>query len=226
MTIDLHIPKGNYNSIVDLLNAMNRSITDVVEKVPYPKNGYIGIKDAYQADLYRTKEDLWRIRGGSLRRHIKGWPGLYYDDIKNKIEISLPSHMWLEFSPALANILGFSKSRNPVRNDEDMHMMMYSDRSVDIRAGINSVYVYCDALEHVPVGDTKAPLLRIVDARGLANHIIHATFDTPRFIPLQKKQFDSIEIDIRDCFGENIPFESGEVVVILEFRRAQNPYFL
>jgi len=28
---------------------------------------------------------------------------------------------------------------------------------------IGSAYVYCDSAEHVPVGDTKAPLLRIVN---------------------------------------------------------------
>ena len=32
-----------------------------------------------------------------------------------------------------------------------------------VNGDINSVYIYCDILEHVTVGDTKAPLLRIVD---------------------------------------------------------------
>ena len=105
-------------------------------------------------------------------------------------------------------------------------MKEYGERVCDIAAGINSLYVYCDVLEHVPVGDTKAPLLRIVEAKGSTHEVIHMIYDKPRYLPLQKKNFDSIEIDIRDCFGEKISFENGQVVVILEFNRAKNPYFL
>ena len=101
---------------------------------------------------------------------------------------------------------------------------MYAEKAYDVNAGINSLYVYCDILEHVPVGDTKAPLLRIVNAGGSSHEVVHLAFDKPRYSPLQKKNFDSIEIDIRDCFGDAIPFVSGQVVVILEFNRGKNPY--
>ena len=37
-------------------------------------------------------------------------------------------------------------------------------RSTSLTAvDVSSAYVYCDILAHVAVGDTKAPLLRIVD---------------------------------------------------------------
>jgi len=38
-----------------------------------------------------------------------------------------------------------------------------SEREPNLSSNIRSVYVYCDLLEHVPMGDTKAPLLRIED---------------------------------------------------------------
>ena len=38
---------------------------------------------------------------------------------------------------------------------------------VDPNRGINSLYVYCDAAEAIPVGDIKASLLRVVDASGI-----------------------------------------------------------
>ena len=39
--------------------------------------------------------------------------------------------------------------------------------AMDPNKGINSLHVYCDAAEAIPVGDIKAPLLRVVDAAGI-----------------------------------------------------------
>ena len=90
----------------------------------------------------------------------------------------------------------------------------------DLRGRIHSLYVYCDILEHVPVGDTKARLLRIVntDVKSIGN--THRVFN-----PLQKKMFNTIEIDMRTDFGTNVPFLSGKSFVVLEFRRVIRPYF-
>ena len=64
----------------------------------------------------------------------------------------------LEFSPDLAGILGF---------DADVkysgHEPIWSKRAVDMYGNLGLFYVYCDLAEYVLVGDTKAPLLRIVD---------------------------------------------------------------
>ena len=88
------------------------------------------------------------------------------------------------------------------------------------------MYVYCDVLECVPVGDTTAPLLRIVEIGGQKGEMVHIQYDQPRYVPLQKKEFDSIEIDIRDDLGEKISFDSGKLIVTLHFRRAKESYFL
>jgi hypothetical protein len=91
---------------------------------------------------------------------------------------------------------------------------------------LHGLYVYCDVVEHVCVGDTAAPLLRIVDAGdGAANgENITRMFNTPRYIPMRKTAFDSIEIDIRDDIGEPISFEGGKLVVVVHCRRANSAY--
>jgi len=51
-------------------------------------------------------------------------------------------------------------------------------KPLSLNAGeIHSVYVYCDILEHVAVGDTKAPLLRIVDKPRKSYGNIHHTLN-------------------------------------------------
>jgi len=98
----------------------------------------------------------------------------------------------------------------------------------DLRGRIQSVYVYCDVLEHVPVGDAKAPLLRIVDTDDKAIGNVHRVFNPLLYVPLQKNTFNTIDIDMRTDFGSigtNVPFLSGNSFVVLEFRRVIRPYF-
>jgi len=81
-------------------------------------------------------------------------------------------------------------------------------------------------LEHIPVGDTKAPLLRIVHTASKSGDIVHMIYEKPLYVPLQQKNFDSIEIDIRSDTGNPIPFEYGKVIVTLHFRLSKSPYLL
>jgi hypothetical protein len=140
---------------------------------------------------------------------------------------TLQENMSISISPILAVILGVEDEQNPLHLPEEFESStIMCNRMSDVNGGTHSLYIYCDILEHIPVGDTKAPLLRIVDCKGLGNEIQHKSFENLRYMPLQKKNFDSVEIDIRNSFGDRIAFESGHLVVTLHFRRANNPYFL
>ena len=97
---------------------------------------------------------------------------------------------------------------------------------MDPYRGFNSLYVYCDAAEAIPMGDIKAPLLRVVDAAGNFSDVIHRLCTTPQYVPVSRKQFNTVEIDITDDTGRPVPFEIGKVVATLHFRRSRNSYFL
>ena len=127
-------------------------------------------------------------------------------------------HITVQFSADLALMLGL---------DEDV---IYSDStttqptSLDA-ANLHSVYVYCDILEHVAVGDTKAPLLRIVDKPDKSTGNVHKIMNPILYVPLQKKNFDTVEIRIMTDTGMPVPFRSGKAFVVLEFRRSLHAYF-
>jgi len=88
---------------------------------------------------------------------------------------------------------------------------------------IGSAYVYCDLVEHVPVGDTKAPLLRIVNS--MSERGVHETFNPPLYIQLQNRCFDTVEINLMTDTRLPIPFRFGKSFIVLEFRRAAYQYF-
>ena len=74
--------------------------------------------------------------------------------------------------------------------------------------------------------DIKVPLLRMVDAAGNFGDLIHRLYTTPQYVPVSKKEFNTLEIDIRDDTGRPVPVEFGKVVATLHFHRSRNPYFL
>ena len=76
------------------------------------------------------------------------------------------------------------------------------------------------------MGDIKASLLRVVDSSGNFGDLIHRLYTTPRYDPVSRKEFNTVEIDIRDDTGRPVPFEFGKVVATLHFRRSRNSYFL
>ena len=69
----------------------------------------------------------------------------YFD--KNRIKIDVADNLWrvvtVEFSPALARLLGFDDGRKYSGN------MITADRAMSFFGNINSLYVYCDLLEAV-----------------------------------------------------------------------------
>ena len=97
---------------------------------------------------------------------------------------------------------------------------------MDHNREFNSLYVYCDATESIPVGDIKAPLLRVIDAAGNFGDLIRRLYTTPQYVPVSRKEFNTLEIDIRDDTGRPVPFAFGKVVAALHFCRSHNPYFL
>ena len=91
--------------------------------------------------------------------------------------------------------------------------------SFDVNRGLNLMYVYCDVAAHTVVGDTKTPLLRVCNVTGKHGEIVRRTYIQPHYVPVGRREFDSIEIAINNELGRPMPFEYGKSVVTLHFRR-------
>jgi hypothetical protein len=87
----------------------------------------------------------------------------------------------------------------------------------------HQVFVYTDIIHPQFVGDTKAPLLRIV-AMTDTNHgkVQTSTFQNIHYLPLSKHSFDTIEILLKDHAGQDLPFASGTLTVTLHFKRSSS----
>jgi hypothetical protein len=188
--------------------------------------------------FYGSMEDLIREINSTARRAFEppsdlddgeittSPPIFYYKRFENRVIASLEVGMIIHFPPALESILGFSPQQNPLVNNAIESRIYEGDLASDLHAGIHGLYIYCDLVHFSFVGDIKAPLLRVVASAGAAGEVITRYYERPRYVPVQKTNFDSIQILIRDDLGEKIHFESGKVLVTLHFRRARSQYLL
>ena len=143
-----------------------------------------------------------------------------YNSINGKVGIKIPdtpnTTITVMLTPALYGFLGYKDTQ--VRKDTKTAFVS------DINQGFYSLFVYTDILEHRPVGDITAPLLRVIPVTGYQGDVITKTYENIQYFPIQKKQFDTIEIDIRTDMGKPVKFKNGKVLVTLHFRKRRMVY--
>ena len=101
----------------------------------------------------------------------------------------------------------------------------YSDTPFDMNAGLRLMYIYSDIASYSLVGDTKTPLLRVVNVDSSHGITARVTFSRPNYIPVARRDIETIEININNELGLPMPFEYGKSVITLHFRR-RRPNFL
>ena len=182
----------------------------VREKIYIPCGYYTNIEE--MTDRINTSFIVFGVENG-----ITQMPQLRVDKLTIKISIHLFNGMRIIFSSGLGNILGYNEREDVVivYGVPDTVITLHGTYNTDVNC--QSLFVYCDILERVIVGETKAPLLRSLSVSGKHGNIVRDIYDIPMYVPIQKKHFESVEIDIRSDFGEPLSFVNGE---------SKNPYFL
>jgi hypothetical protein len=127
------------------------------------------------------------------------------------------------FTPSMQRLLGFKKNKFRVPHGNKIMGTV----APDITDGLTSIYVYCDVIDPVVVGDCKAQLLRTLPYRHEPNiEVYNHVFTNLVYTSLQKKHFGSLEVNIMTDTGKPVSFADGKSIVVLHFRRSSNPFFL
>lgn len=92
----------------------------------------------------------------------------------------------------------------------------------NLASGVSDLMlIYCDIIEPQITGDSWSKVLRTLNTSdGYVNYFCKpcsVEFTQLHYIPVQKKNFDSIRIDIRDVAGKLMPFQHGTLSVKLHF---------
>ena len=183
---------------------------EITENPEAPKVQFV-LKNGYYVSPEKLMKTLWGLKGS-----INGGDKvkIEFDDISHKVTFTIVDEAILKLSNSLAKILGFEQ--------EEFDAGVYIAPWVcDVTQGFHSLYIYSNIVEPSMVGDALVPLLRIVPIEGSSGKMVSHTYQNIQYLPLQQRQFDTIEIDIRDDTGLPVPFERGKVVVALHFRKRQ-----
>ena len=142
---------------------------------------------------------------------------LSFDTLNRKVTVHLQNKVEMYFSD-IGQMLGFSPN-NVISSTST------AERAVDLEHSFHDLYVYCDIIQSQYVGDALVPLLRIVPAEGKDRERISKSFIRPQYLPVSRKQFETIEVNIKRDTGETVPFEFGRVLLTLHFRQSRPANF-
>lgn len=84
---------------------------------------------------------------------------------------------------------------------------------------MQNLYLYTDIIQPQIVGNVRAPLLAIIPAQERNLKPARYTTHLIQYLPLQRHNFNSIHVNIRDVTGKHVAFASGHSVVKLHFRQ-------
>jgi len=97
---------------------------------------------------------------------------------------------------------------------------LFAERAYDIEQGVHAVYVYSDIVEENLIGDTSAQCLRVCTLPTKQfGETINLQFDTPHYVPVSSRSFQTIRISLKDSTNEKIKFQFGDTLVKLHFRQ-------
>jgi hypothetical protein len=177
-----------------------------------------------QNGLYLTMETLVEAMNNALDPRMQKILQFHFNTHKQRIYIfckEADGHIvFTKNDTMLANMLGISDIDKPLPAEG---LSTYIGKyKADLSMGNSSVYIYSNIIHAQHVGNTLAPLLRIIPVDNISNGHIHQVFNTPYYIPVSRSNIDTIEIDLRTDMGDRIVFEAGKVMCKLHFRQVSH----
>ena len=140
-----------------------------------------------------------------------------YDTFTRKVTVQLQNNEELFFGN-IGYLLGFSL-------EEIISNTSTAERQVDLEYGFQDLFIYYDIIQSQYVGDALAPLLRIVPVEGKVGERESKSFLRPQYLPVSRKQFETVKVDIKTDTGESVPFELGSLLLTPHFRQSVPQYF-
>lgn len=181
---------------------------------------------------YTNNSQFIRMLNALMREHIGPQSELYgrihffYDPVAEKAGIGIEKdcvekdkvehEVSVTFTPSLRRIL---KIGNIYKKKEGRFV---GAGVVDLNPRFNSLFVYCDIVTPRPVGDVMVPLLRALPLKDSSKETTHYIFEKPHYIPLERFEFNDIEILLNTDTGKIIPFINGHTIVTLHFRQKRS----
>ena len=156
-----------------------------------------------------------------ILKHVNAYVSITYDALSQRLKVSAQNERQVRiiFPNQFAQILGLDPTMNgkPIGNEENMFKF-----NVNLHNNFRSLYVYSDIASFTFIGDTVAPLLRIVSfSHNSKTGYVCKEFKTLHYVSVSKSvvHVDQVHITIKTENGSVVPFVTGKTILKLHFRR-------
>ena len=149
--------------------------------------------------------------------------------LKNKAHLITDSYTihssgitYLALSDPLRKILGFRNNTFTTSDFNQVNPLIVSSFHPFLPRKLQIIGVHCDLIESQMVSSSYQQILRFVPVERKNDSVSQTnTFLNPLYVPLRKKNFDSIQIRLLDLDLTRVPFEGGVVIACVHFRKKQ-----
>ncbi len=207
--IHFKVNDGYYETVEELVNALNYT--------------------SFQYGLFRQKylnqwitEKREKLKGhtkllasfdAEIRNLVKAVQFEYVPILKRiKVTLNPDWVRYIELDPRLQHTIGMKDSK--ITEKETL-----AKYPVDLKAGMDSMFLYCSLITPQLVGDTRTNLLKVIPLKGKFGEVIDIDFPNIHYSDLLTNRFSSVELAIKGPDGEPIKFNYGKIYVKLHLRK-------
>ncbi|KAF8784262.1 hypothetical protein HNY73_009966 [Argiope bruennichi] len=223
--VEVHIEKSTGSSLLRKLNLQeNNTVIDQTQKLKVDYLAHVNARDSFKVVI---KEYPSFVNSVQHSKDLVINPGIYkapsdlFSSFKyvklslsenSKTKLHVPEYYEVKFAKPLAEMLGFNETLFKSGNYESKY-------SLDLSAGITEIFIYSDLVQSHHVGDSFAPLLRIIPCMNEKEDQIVKYYDRPLYFPVRKTYIETVLIELKTSFATDITLSGGKTYVILSFRR-------
>jgi hypothetical protein len=181
------------------------------------ENGQCDIFDGY----YDKIEDLLEVINKFMDPFINQ-SGEHFLQINDSKQVNVNAKAYkvmsrIQFKNRLALQLGFEP------NVTIRHNPLKLKIPANVSKGIpDEMFIYCDIVEPQYFGHELSRILKMVSIaknNKIYGQTVHKEFQRLQYIPVMKKYFETVTIELRDKTGAYLPFVSGTCMLVLHFRK-------
>ena len=181
-------------------------------------------RDYQEVDRLNYSEKESKIIG-ILKPKIIGEPELQREllpfsfilrDRRIVLKIQKNHFVTLLHADQLQNVFGFDQKKFEAMVDKPLEFT--ADRDYTGPNNMYIMYIYCDIVEYGIVGDTLAPCVRCLPIVPTDDAPVVLRFENPHYVPVEKRVFSTIQVEIANDNGEEVRFNDGVSIIKLHFR--------
>lgn len=205
-SVSVSIPSGHYSTVQELLDAIHfalRRFWQLEAKRLKEHPRIQALSSTKQANMYR------------LLKKAEDAVKFEYQAQRQKVKVTIDDTLitGIDLDSTLQYALGFQVPTIATNYYDEAYY------PPDVRAGKESIFVYCNLIAPQIVGDTQTQLLKVVPLRGKLGDLVDIDFPNIHYVELLTRKFSTVEIYIRGSDGQTIGFKYGKVIVKLHFRK-------